>query len=264
MIFGTQNQAFFPEDLVEKFNLLLEMGFETFEVDGRFLLDNTQAVKTAAEKTGMKVWTACGGPRGFIGDFIEERRLHAVDDIKLMLEALHAVGGRGMVIPAALGMFTYRLPPMVSPRSKEGDRKAILDSLSAIEPEAIKLDMQIYLEPLNRYQDHMLNTLKDAREIIDAGGFKNVKIIGDIYHMNIDEDDISEAFEQQRDFLAHVHIADNHRYQPGTGHIDFKRHFDTLKKIGYEGAVVYEGRVRGENPLEEYRKSIKLMKEISK
>lgn len=44
-----------------------------------------------------------------------------MEDLKRMLEALEQVGGRGFVAPAAWGMFSYRLPPMVSPRSREGD-----------------------------------------------------------------------------------------------------------------------------------------------
>ena len=51
----------------------------------------------------------------------------------------------------------------------------------------------IYLEPLNRYQDHMLNTLQDAMDIIRRGGFEMVKITADFYHMAIEEDDISRS-----------------------------------------------------------------------
>ena len=61
---------------------------------------------------------------------------------------------------------------------------------------------------------------------------------------------------------GHIHIAENHRYQPGTGSIDWARHMETLKKIGYEGAVVNEGRVRGENPLAVYQESVHFMKQF--
>ena len=75
----------------------------------------------------------------------------------------------------------------------------------------------IYLEPLNRYQDHMLNTLQDAMDIIRRGGFEMVKITADFYHMAIEEDDISRSLTEFRDVIGHIHIAENHRYQPGTG-----------------------------------------------
>ena len=92
--------------------------------------------------------------------------------------------------------------------------------------------------------------------------YEMVKITGDFYHMSIEEDDISESLIKYKDYYGHIHIAENHRYQPGTGSIDFKRHMNTLKEIGYEGAVINEGRIRGENALEAYKSSIPYMKQF--
>ncbi len=262
MKLGTQDKEFFPKELVEKFKFVKDLGFDCYEIDGKVLAENTQEVKKAVELSGLTVSSACGGYRGWIGDFIEEKRLNGVEDLKAIIRAISEVGGTGVVVPAAWGMFTFRLPPMVSPRSHEGDVAAILSSLQALEPVAKECGVYIYLEPLNRYQDHMLNTTKDGVDIIEKGGFSMVKITGDFYHMSIEEDDISETFNKYKNHIGHIHIAENHRYQPGTGSIDFKRHINTLKEIGYTGAVVNEGRIRGEEPLKEYVKSIAYMKQF--
>ena len=108
----------------------------------------------------------------------------------------------------------------------------------------------------------MLNLIQDAVRIIELGNFEMVKVTGDFYHMSIEEDDISESLIQYQKYIGHIHIAENHRYQPGTGSIDFKRHMQTLKDIRYEGAVVNEGRVRGEDPLQAYQKSVDYMKQF--
>lgn len=262
MLLGTQDRDFFPEKMTEKFQFIKDMGFECFEIDGQVLRDRLDEVKEAIQKTGLPVSSACGGYRGWIGDFIEEKRLNGIEDLKEIIRALKEVGGTGVVVPAAWGMFTFRLPPMVSPRSREGDRKAILDSLRQLEPVAKECGIYLYLEPLNRYQDHMLNTIQDAVDIIEEGNFTMVKITGDFYHMSIEEDDISESLRNYAKYYGHIHIAENHRYQPGTGSIDFRRHMATLKEIGYDGAVVNEGRIRGENPLEAYQKSVDYMKQF--
>lgn len=262
MKLGTQDKDFFPEAMTAKFQAVKDMGFECFEIDGNVLVNHLDEVKKAVEITGLPVLTACGGYRGWIGDFIEEKRLNGVADLKEIIRALKEVGGTGVVVPAAWGMFTYRLPPMVSPRSRDGDEKAILDSLKELDAAAKENHIYIYLEPLNRYQDHMLNTLADAAKIIDKGHFEMVKITADFYHMAIEEDDLSASLVACKDKLGHVHIAENHRYQPGTGSIDFKKHIRTLKEIGYDGAVVNEGRIRGENPREEYRKSVAYIKQF--
>ncbi len=262
MKFGTQDKDFFPSDFIEKFTLIKQMGFSSFEVDGAVLRENKQQIKKAIQETGLPVRTACGGYRGWIGDFIEEKRLNGIADLKEIITALKEVGGKGVIVPAAWGMFTYRLPPMQSPRSVKGDRAAIINSLRQLDLTAKQNDIEIYLEPLNRYQDHMINLVSDAKSIIDEGGFTNVKILGDFYHMNIEEDDISECFKQHIKQIGHIHIADNHRYQPGSGSIDFAYHFSTLKRLGYTGHITYEGRVRGDNHLAAYQKSILQMLEI--
>ncbi|PLR80406.1 sugar phosphate isomerase/epimerase family protein [Bacillus sp. V33-4] len=257
MKIGTQNQPFFPEDIKEKFRYLKNAGFEGFEIDGKLLVDHLDEVKEAIAETGLPVTTACGGYNGWIGDFIEERRLKGLEDIKEILTALKQVGGKGIVVPAAWGMFTYRLPPMASPRSQAGDWKAVSESLVYLDSIAKETETTIFLEPLNRYQDHMINTLADARRYIEENTLRNVKIIADFYHMNIEEDNLSQALHQNRDLIGHIHVADNHRYQPGSGSIDFRKHFNQLKSDGYDGYLVFECRIRGNDPEAEYLKALK-------
>lgn len=256
MKIGTQNQAFFPENILEKFRYIKEMGFDGFEIDGKLLVNNLEEVKAAIKETGLPVTTACGGYDGWIGDFIEERRLNGLKQIERILEALAEVGGKGIVVPAAWGMFTFRLPPMTSPRSLDGDRKMVSDSLHVLEQVAARTGTVVYLEPLNRYQDHMINTLADARRYIVENDLKHVQIIGDFYHMNIEEDNLAQALHDNRDLLGHVHIADNHRYQPGSGTLDFHALFEQLRADNYQGYVVYEGRIRAEDPAQAYRDSL--------
>ncbi len=261
MLLGTQNQGFMPEKLSDKFRCVREMGFDAFEIDGSYILNDLDGVKRAIDETGLRVSSVCGGYRGWIGDFIEERRLNCIKDISQILRKLPEIGASGIVVPAAWGMFTYRLPPHVSPRSKEGDRAAIFDSLSQLDKVASDNGVYLYLEPLNRYQDHMLNTASDAVSIIDEGKFKNVKMTFDFYHMSIEEDDMTLTLTSYKDYIGHIHVAENHRYQPGTGAIDFKKHFATLKKIGYDGAIVVECRIRADNPALAYAESEKYLRQ---
>ncbi|EJC1152125.1 sugar phosphate isomerase/epimerase [Cronobacter sakazakii] len=261
MKIATQNQAFFPENILEKFRYIKAMGFDGYEIDGKLLVDNLAEVKAAIQETGLPVTSACGGYDGWIGDFIEERRLNGLSQITRILEALAEVDGKGIVVPAAWGMFTFRLPPMKSPRSLAGDRKAVSDSLRYLDEVAARTGTTVFLEPLNRYQDHMINTLADARRYIVEGGLKHVKIIGDFYHMNIEEDNLCKAFHDNRDLLGHVHIADNHRYQPGSGAIDFHSAFDQLRTDGYDGYIVYECRIRADDPAQAYRQSLDFLRQ---
>jgi sugar phosphate isomerase/epimerase len=150
---------------------------------------------------------------------------------------------------------------MESPRSKEGDWKAVSDSLLFLDRVAKETGTTIFLEPLNRYQDHMINRLEDAKRYIDENKLENVKVIADFYHMNIEEDNLSHALHDHRNVIGHIHLADNHRYQPGSGSIDFKKHFQQLKEDGYVGFLTIECRVRGIDPEAEYIKALRYLQE---
>ena len=88
MLLGTQDKDFFPEDIKEKLQFVKNMGFQCFEIDGKLLVKNVDKVKEAVKETGIPVLTACNGYRGWIGDFIEERRLNGVEDLKQILRAI--------------------------------------------------------------------------------------------------------------------------------------------------------------------------------
>ncbi|MDN7246456.1 sugar phosphate isomerase/epimerase [Planococcus shenhongbingii] len=261
MKIGTQNQPFFPEAINEKFRYIKQMGFDGYEIDGKLLVGNMESVKKEQEETGLSVTTACGGYDGWIGDFNEEKRLNGLKEITGILKALQQIGGKGIVVPAAWGMFTYRLPPMISPRSKEKDREIVTKSLVYLNHAAKETGTLIFLEPLNRYQDHMINTIAEARSYIEENSFEYVKIIADFYHMNIEEDNTAVSLHDHRDVIGHIHLADNQRFQPGSGSIDFKRLFSVLKKDGYQGDLTLECRVRGENPEQAYFNSLHYLRE---
>lgn len=262
--FGTQDKDFFPNNFEDKFNYVKSIGFEGFEIDGKALLDNFDEIQEAIKKTGLPVITACGGYRGWIGDFDENKRKQGLEDIEQILKALSKIGGKGIVVPAAWGMHTFRLPPMESPRSLAEDERVVSDSLTWLDKVAQTTGTTIFLEPLNRYQDHMINTVEQANYYIEKYKLENVKVIADFYHMNIDEDNISATFRKYKDVIKHIHIADNHRFQPGTGSIDFEEHFKTLIEVNYSGFIVFEGRVRGINHRNAYEKSIEYVQNILK
>lgn len=66
MKFGTQDQAFFPRDILEKFRFIKDCGFEEYEIDGKLLIENIDTVKQAIKETGIPVVTACNGYGGSV------------------------------------------------------------------------------------------------------------------------------------------------------------------------------------------------------
>jgi sugar phosphate isomerase/epimerase len=102
------------------------------------------------------------------------------------------------------------------------------------------------LEPLNRYENHMVNTLAQAADLCRETGLDSVRVAGDTYHMNIEEDDPLRSLADAAPYLAHMQVSESNRNQPGTGHLDWAAHLAALDALGYTGDLALECRLRGE------------------
>ncbi len=114
--------------------------------------------------------------------------------------------------------------------------KGIRECCQAAQEESI----QIYLEPLNRYEINFINTLQEGAELIAEVGEKNLRVLADTFHMNIEEPSIIQSLESMADLIGHVHVADSNRWAPGCGHLDFVNIVGTLGKAGYRGFLSAE------------------------
>ena len=189
--------------------------------------------------------TACPELPGWLGDFDPARRRRALDALRRQLDGVAALGGQGVITPAAWGMFTRRLPPFVEPpRTPEEDREVLREGLAELGAHAAQAGVVLLFEPLNRYEDHMVNTLARGAALID--GLPGVRLLADTYHMNIEEDDLCAALRSVADVLGAVHLSDSNRGQPGTGHVPFERVVATLRELEFDGVVSVECRLRGE------------------
>lgn len=254
MKIGVQNNPMLPTDLVEKAKYLESVGVDSFEIDGSLLIEEFATVQAMTKYVDIK--TVCGGYRNWIGSYTEEERNICISDLATIIKKLDELGGGGIVVPGAWALGTYRLPLMNPTRSEEETFAVLSDSLQKLDKLCAGTKVKIYLEPLNRYQDFQINTLADAVKLIEANNLQNTQITADIYHMNIEEDNMLESIKQNIKYIGHVHVAENHRFEPGTGAIDFKSIFATYDDLGYEGYAVLECRFREETQ-DAFEKAIK-------
>ena len=100
--------------------------------------------------------------------------------------------------------------------------------------------VSLLLEPLNRYETSLLNTISESAELIERIAQGNVGLLVDTFHMNIEKPSMEGSIRAAAEKIAHVHVADSNRWAPGAGHIDFKSIVSTLKDVGYDGYVSVE------------------------
>ena len=115
---------------------------------------------------GLTASSICVISDRFIGDFDAGRRAEALAAMKELCDVAAEVGAKGVITPASYGMHSNRLPPFAAPRTPEEDRDILLDMLGALGSHAAARGVVVYLEPLNRYEDHMVNTLAQGADTL--------------------------------------------------------------------------------------------------
>lgn len=126
----------------------------------------------------------------------------------------------------------------------EQDKQAALDllaaSLKSLAQYAEEHGQELLFEPLNRYETDLVNTLADGAELLDSVGADNLKLLADLFHMNIEEASIAGAIVDSQARIGHVHFVDSNRRAAGLGHMLYKPIAEALSATGYEGYASVE------------------------
>lgn len=124
--------------------------------------------------------------------------------------------------------------------SLERTRAWLVDVLRTVARRAKDSGVRLALEPINRFEADLVNTVAEAHMLIDEGRMDNVGILFDTFHANIEESHIGESLRACGARLFHVHVADSNRCAPGTGHIDFRQIISTLREMQYTSWISAE------------------------
>jgi sugar phosphate isomerase/epimerase len=243
-----QEQLLPGDTLQAKWDFARSAGYDAIELRGKgdfHFRDRLPELRTALAD-GVVMPTVCVDMLHFFGAFDADLRRDAVEQMKSQLSVIAELGGRGAQTPASYGMFSRRLPPFEPPRSEAEDREVLLAGLAELGEHARAEGVVLFLEPLNRYEDHMVNRLEQAVDLIREVGLDSVRIGIDSYHMNIEETDPSAAIVAAAPYIGHAQVSDSNRFQPGAGHLDWPAWLGALQATGYDGCLAAECRLTGD------------------
>jgi len=113
----------------------------------------------------------------------------------------------------------------------------LLDGLRTIAAKAAQSGVKIAIEPINRYETSLINTVSEGLDILGQLGSRNVGLLIDTFHMNIEEPSIEKSIRQCSGRIFHFHVADSNRRYPGAGHLDFPSILRALAETGYDGYI---------------------------
>lgn len=221
-----------PEEACRK---AAELGFDgvevfapdasTFQGDALRSLLNDHRLKLAAAGTGagwIKHKLALTSPDAAI-------RRQAIGFVRAMIDAAGSLGA-----PAIVGSMQgrWRWGDKVS----SNDAFAMLaDGLGELEDAARAHGVPLLYEPLNRYETDLFTRVADAAGFVRSSHLQNTKVLADLFHMNIEEQDVPASIRAAGSTVGHVHFADSNRRPVGLGHTDIGAVVAALKDIGYDG-----------------------------
>jgi D-psicose/D-tagatose/L-ribulose 3-epimerase len=181
------------------------------------------------------------------------------------------LGGENLCGPyhSALGVFSG-----VGPTDDEKSRAA--DVLRQAAEFAQQHKVMLAIEYLNRFECYFLTTAAETKAFVQRVNHPHFRMMYDTFHANIEEKAIGPTIESIAGSFIHVHISENDRGTPGTGHVHWDETFRALRKVGYDGWMVIEsfGRALPDlaaatkvwrdlfpNPEEVYTRGLQLIKE---
>lgn len=124
--------------------------------------------------------------------------------------------------------------------NKKEDWKKAVEGTSILASLASKYNINICCEVLNRFENYLLNTSKEAVSFVKEVNLSNVKVMLDIFHMNIEEESFSNAIKEAGKYLGHFHLGEANRRLPGEGRMPWNEILDALISINYKGYAVME------------------------
>ncbi len=226
---------------LERFQAAKDDGFGAVEFwDWRSR--NLDVTRKAAEGAGIVI-------SGFNGDadysLIDPTHKQAyLDYLKKSVAAAKQVGARSVTIHSnALGDGGV----VVNHYDDLSDTVklcSMYDMLAECANLAEKEEINMNLEALNITTDHVGNFLKNtqmAAEICELIGSSRLKVLYDVYHMQLNEGSLCDTISKYYGQFGHIHVADAPgRHEPGTGEIQYKKVIRHLEECGYKGYVGYE------------------------
>lgn len=162
-------------------------------------------------------------------------RAGAVDFLKSIVDSCHAAGTEILMGPyhQPLGVFSGN-----GPTTDEWKRAA--DVHREVAEYAQQANVKLVIEWLNRFECYFITTMAQGAEYAALVNHPNFTTMFDTFHANIEEKDPAATLRKYIKSVGHVHISENDRGTPGTGHAAIRESIQVLKEEGYTGWLTIE------------------------
>jgi sugar phosphate isomerase/epimerase len=228
----------FWHDLESAIRSAAALGFDAVEIFAASPIDiDIDQLRTLLDETGLAV-AAVGTGAGWVVhrvhlvDARPTTRDNAIEFIRSMIDM-----GAHFNAPAIIGSMQGRWQDDVD---KPTAREHLREGLNLLGRHAAEKGVPLIYEPLNRYETNMCNTMAEGVALIESLETDNVRLLADLFHMNIEETSLAAGIRDGGRHIGHVHFVDSNRRPAGCGHIDYAPVVAALQEIGYGGYLSAE------------------------
>ena len=252
---------------------LKQQGFDTVEVYGEPDLIDAKKLSNLLDSFSMHV-SGVTGMWSFHSSEYKSRNLITTNNDSLV--SVKNYVKKCILLCHTLGGYTFNIClfsdiPLISDANhknllRDEKRKFVsllIEPIRELAKYASNYEVDLLIEPLNRYSTPICTDSKDAKYIVDLVDEENVGILLDTFHMNIEEDSIYDALINSNTLLKLVHISDNNRKMPGFAHIDFESIIVALKKIKYSKFLTFEPTVQNTDYKNDIKLGLQFLKNLS-
>jgi sugar phosphate isomerase/epimerase len=223
----------FWDDLPAACRKAKELGFDAVEVfpPGPEVI-GVEALRKLLGDHGLKL-AAVGTGAGWVKHRLNltlpdaTQRAKARTFIKSIIDFAGPLGA-----PAIIGSMQGRSGDEVNPQTA---LKLLAESLDELGEHARGYSVPLLFEPINRYETNLIVNIESGLRLLESLSTKNVKLLADLFHMNIEDVDIAGALRSCGSHLGHLHFVDSNRRPAGMGHLDYRPISAALGAIGYAG-----------------------------
>ena len=219
-----------------------EIGFDVLEFQAQPLLEMTDEhirdLRREADACGIELTYSLGlDPNYDVSSMDESVRAGGVKYLQNIIRKMEVGGG---TLLSGVSYAGWGVPAgIINDKSCYWNQS--VKSMKEIVKVAEECGVTYCVEAVNRFETALINTAKEALAYVAEIDSKNIGVLLDTYHMNIEEDNIGDAIRMVgADKLKSFHTGENNRRAPGRGHIDWEDVFKALSDIGYKGRIVSE------------------------
>ena len=226
-------------DLIPK---VAAMGYDGVEIPFNDLsVLDAKATRGALEAAGMGMTACCVMMPGtnLCSPKPEERKA-GVARVKEMIDITAEMGGDAVAGPI------YSPVGLLTGRGRTSDEWTwCVEGFRAAAEHAETAKINLAIEPLNRFETYVFNTVADTTRLCKEVGHPRLKVQVDTFHGNIEEKDTAAAIRACGPWVGHFHASESDRGIPGTGQVPWRDCFAALKEVGYDRWVTIESFAQG-------------------